>query len=319
MAISMKYRTLGRTGLQVSALALGTVELGLDYGIHAPGHFGRPPEEEAIRLVHAAMDAGINLIDTARAYGGSERVLGRALQDRRQQVVLATKMRTQRDDGTTPSGEELRRQMLDSLDTSLRELQTDWVDIWQIHNLDQPLLAQIEGLVGIFNEVRGVGKVRWVGASTYGVEMPLAAVRSGIFDVVQVTYSVLDQRLADELFPLAAAQNVGVVVRSVLLQGVLTERGDYLPDHLEALRARSRRFRQLVAESGVGLSPAQVAIAFGLAHPQIDAVLMGVRTLTELTENLQAVEATLPVDLLDQLYPLRLDDADLLNPGTWRH
>jgi 1-deoxyxylulose-5-phosphate synthase len=319
MAISMKYCTLGRTGLRISALALGTVELGLDYGIRAPGHYGRPPQEEAIRLVHAAMDAGISLVDTARAYGSSEQVLGRALQGRREQVILATKVRTQRDDGSTPTGEELRRQMLESLETSLRELQTDWVDLWLIHNLDQPLLAQIEELVEIFDEVRGAGKVRWVGASTYGVEMPLAAVRSGIFDVVQVTYSVLDQRLADEVFPLAAAQNVGVVVRSVLLQGVLTERGDHLPDHLEALRARSRRFRQLVAESGVGLSPAQVAIAFGLAHPQIDAVLMGVRTLTELNENLEAVEATFPAALLDQLYPLRLDDADLLNPATWRH
>jgi 1-deoxyxylulose-5-phosphate synthase len=315
----MNYRTLGRTGLRVSALALGTVELGMDYGIRAPGHFGRPPDEEAIRLVHAAIDAGINLIDTARAYGMSEQVLGRALWDRRQQVVLATKVVTQRPDRSTAAGEELRRQMLDSLDASLRELQTDWVDLWQIHNFDQPSLDQIDLLAEVFDEVRRAGKVRWVGASTYGVEMPLAAVRSGIFDVVQVTYSVLDQRLADGVFPLAVAQDVGIVVRSVLLQGVLTERGDHLPDHLEALRARSWRFRQLVAESGVGLSPAQVAIAFGLAHPQIDAVLMGVRTLVELTENLQATEVALPADLLDQLYPLRLEDADLLNPATWRH
>jgi aryl-alcohol dehydrogenase-like predicted oxidoreductase len=315
----MNYRTLGRTGLRVSALALGTVQLGLDYGIRAPGHFGRPPEEEAIRLVHAAIDAGINLIDTARAYGASETVLGRALQGRRERVILATKVVTQRPLGSTATGEELRRHMLASLDASLRELQTDWVDLWQIHNLDQPLLEQSDLLEEVFDDVRRAGKVRWVGASTYGVEMPLAAVRSGIFDVVQVTYSVLDQRLADEVFPLAAAQDVGVVVRSVLLQGALTERGDHLPDHLEALRARSRRFRQLVAESGVDLSPAQAAIAFALAHPQINAVLTGVRTLAELTENLHAVQTALPAALLTQLYPLRLDDADLLNPGTWRH
>lgn len=315
----MKYHTLGRTGLRVSALALGTVELGLDYGIRAPGHYGRPPEEEAIRLVNAAIDAGISLIDTARAYGISEEILGRALKERRDQVVLATKVVTQQADGSTPTGEDLRRRMLDSLDASLRALQTDGVEIWQIHNLDRPLLEQRDLLAEIFDEARSAGKVRWVGASTYGVEMPLTAVRSGIFDMVQVTYSVLDQRLADEVFPLAAAQEVGVVVRSVLLQGVLTERADHLPDHLEPLRARSRRFRQIVAESGVDLSPAQVAIAFALAHPQIDAVLMGVRTIPELTENLQAIEETLPADLLDQLYPLRLNDADLLNPGTWKH
>ncbi len=136
----MDYRRLGRTELQVSALALGTVELGLDYGIAAPGEFGRPSLAEAVSLVHRALDAGINLIDTARAYGESEAVLGRALRDRRSAALLATKVRTQRDDGTTPVGAELRQHMQQSLDTSLRQLQTDYVDIWQIHNVDAALL-----------------------------------------------------------------------------------------------------------------------------------------------------------------------------------
>jgi aryl-alcohol dehydrogenase-like predicted oxidoreductase len=103
------FRRLGRTGLQVSALALGTVELGLEYGIAMPGELGRPSEAEASRLVHAAIDNGINLVDTARSYGESEAVLGRILRGRRDQVVLATKVRTQMDDGSTPQGTELRR------------------------------------------------------------------------------------------------------------------------------------------------------------------------------------------------------------------
>lgn len=309
----MIYRTLGRTGMRVSALALGTVELGVDYGIRVPGHYGRPPLEDAIALVHAALDAGINFIDTARAYGESERVLGQALHDRRDAVVLATKARPVQVSQDT----ELRKTLLADLETSLRELQTDWIDLWQIHNLDEALLAQVDELSALFDEVRRTGKVRWIGASTYGTTLPKQAIQTGLFDVLQITYSVLDQRLADDVFALAQAQKVGLVVRSVLLQGVLTERGDYLPAHLEILRQRSQAFRTLVAKSALALTPAQIAIAFGIAPDAISAVLLGVRTQVELRENLEALHTQLPSALTEQLYTLRLDDDALLNPATW--
>jgi aryl-alcohol dehydrogenase-like predicted oxidoreductase len=313
----LQYRTLGRTNLQVSALALGTVELGLDYGIPAPGHFGRPAEAEAIRLVHAALDAGINFIDTARAYGESEAVLGKALQGRRQEVVLATKVGLYRPDGTLPSGEALRTHMLDSLETSLRLLQTDYVDLWQLHLVDEAVLAQRETIAAVFAEVQAAGKVRYTGGSFYGAKTAELALPHNLFDALQVTYSVLDQRLADRVFPQAQQQGVGIVVRSVLLKGALTERADHLPDQLEPLRARSRRFRQLVAEAQLGLDAAQVALAFGLAHPQIDAVLVGVRNEAELAADLAAVACQLPPAFQAQLATLRLDDEDLLNPSTW--
>jgi aryl-alcohol dehydrogenase-like predicted oxidoreductase len=311
------YRILGRTGLRVSALALGTVELGLDYGIAAPGEYGRPPESEAIRLVHAALDAGITLIDTARAYGESEAVLGQALRGRRDQVVLATKTRTQAEDGATLDALELRRMMRQSLETSLRLLQTDYVDIWQVHNVDAELLERRDVVAEVFDWARRSGKARAVGGSTYGVEMPLAAIGSGLFDMLQVAYSVLDQRLADQVFAAAAEKNVGILVRSILLKGALTVRGDYLPDRLAALRARSRAFRELVIASSLDASPVQAAIAFGLAHPHIHSVLVGLRSEWELREALGAVDVRLPADLLDRLRRLRLDDAELLNPATW--
>lgn len=313
----MNYRRLGRTNLSVSALALGTVELGMDYGINAPGHFGRPDETAAIRLVHAALDAGINFIDTARAYGESETVLGKALHGRRNQVVLATKVGTHLPDGSLPTGEALRQRMLASLETSLQQLQTDSVDLWQIHNVDAAVLAQQETVAAIFAEARHSGKVRWTGGSFYGANLPVAALSTDLFDVMQVTYSVFDQRITDQLLPLAQAQQVGVVVRSVLLKGALTERADYLPDQLEPLRARSRHFRQLIADAGLPLSSAQVALAFGLAHPQISSVLVGVRSEQELHDDLVAVETSLPAALLAQLQALRLDEEDLLNPGKW--
>jgi 1-deoxyxylulose-5-phosphate synthase len=290
----MPYRTLGRTQLSVSALALGTVELGMDYGIDAPGHFGRPSEMAAIDLVHAALDAGINFIDTARAYGESEAVLGTALQGRRDRVVLATKVALHQPDGSVPTGPALRHHMLDSLETSLRLLQTDYVDLWQIHNVDAAVLAQHPEIAGIFDEVRRSGKIRAGGGSFYGAELPAQALDLDIFDVLQVTFSVFDQRLASYVFPQAQAQNVGVLVRSVLLKGALTERAEFLPDHLEPLRARSRHYRRLIAEAGLGLTAPQAAIAFALAQPQISAVLVGIRSQEELAENLPALSAALP-------------------------
>lgn len=313
----MHYRILGRTGLRVAALALGTVELGMDYGINAPGHFGRPSDDAAIAIVHAAIDGGINLIDTARGYGESERIIGQALQGKREQVVIATKVSTHLPDGTLPVGKALQARMLEQLETSLRLLQTDHVEIWQIHNVDAQLLMQWEAVAETFALAQQQGKIGWRGGSFYGAQLPLQALGLDLFDLIQVTYSVFDQRIRNQLLGLAQAQGVGVLVRSVLLKGALTERADHLPDHLEALRAQSRRFRQLVAEAGIGLSPAQAALAFALAQKQIQSVLVGVRTAEELTDNLAALAVVLSPELLAALTALRLDDEGLLNPGTW--
>ena len=311
------YRSLGRTGLSVSPLALGTVELGMDYGIPVPGAYGRPSAQAAERLVHAALDGGINLIDTAQAYGNSEAVLGRALRDRRHRAVLATKATVQAD-GKTLRGDALRRAMLAGLENSLRLLQTDHVDIWQIHNVDADLLDQSDLVAEVFSEARARGMAIWRGGSFYGAELPLAALAYELFDVVQVTYSVFDQRLADKLFPAATAQRVGIMVRSILLQGALTERADHLPDSLEFLKAQSRRFRELVAAQGGGLTAAQAAIAFGLAEPRIGSVLVGVRSQSELEENLATATATLSPDLMFELRQLRIDDPELVNPSLWQ-
>ncbi|MBX3051348.1 MAG: aldo/keto reductase [Caldilineaceae bacterium] len=313
----MLYRPLGRTQLTVSALALGTVELGIDYGIAAPGHFGRPSEAAAIDLVHATLDSGINFIDTARAYGESEAVLGKALQGRRDQVVLATKVAIHQPDGSLPTAAALRQHMLDSLDTSLRLLQTDRVDLWQLHNVDAAILARRSEIQDVFEEALRSGKIQATGGSFYGAELPAQALEYDLFDVIQVTYSVFDQRLASHVLPMAQARNVGVMVRSVLLKGALTERAEHLPDSLEPLRARSRHYRRIVAEQGLGLTAAQAAIAFAVAQPQISSVLVGIRSREELAENLPALTTQLPPALLQQLYALRVEDEDLINPGTW--
>ena len=311
----MRKRLLGRSGLRVSPLALGTVELGMDYGLKVPGAYGRPPEDEAVRLVRAALDAGVDFIDTARAYGESEKVLGKALRGRRDEAVLATKVAVHGADRKPLPADALKAHMLAELDASLAALGTDRVDLWQVHNVDEALLRCPEILQAAFDEAKASGKALAVGGSTYGVEAPLQALETGLFDTLQVTYSVLDQRLADRVLPLAAERGVGVVARSVLLQGVLTERGEHLPERLAPLKERSRAFRRLAAEAGLG--PAQAALAFALARADIGAVLVGVRSLEELEDNLPAARTGLAPGLLEELRALRLDDADLLNPGSW--
>jgi 1-deoxyxylulose-5-phosphate synthase len=313
----MHYRTLGRTGLQVSALALGTVELGLDYGIEECGAFGRPSEAAAISLVHAALDAGINFVDTARAYGESESILGKALAGRRNQVIVATKVDPRPPANVHWSDEDVRRFMQESLETSLRLLRTDHVDIWMIHSIDKGLLARQDALAEVFDDAQQRGQIGWTGASFYGVALPEAALAYDLFDVMQIAYSVFDQRLSGRVLPLAVEKGVGIVARSVLLKGVLTERAEYLPARLEPLRVHSRKFRQIVAELGGQVTSAQGAIAFALAQPQIDTVLVGARTEAELQEDLAAMDLLLTGSVLERLGALAIDDADLLNPSTW--
>ena len=259
------YQKLGRTNLSIFPLALGTVELGMDYGIHTPNAYGQPDEDAAIRLVHAAIDAGINLIDTARLYGTSESVLGKALCSHRERVVLTTKATTRFPDGTNAQGPVLAQFLHKQLDTSLKTLQTDYINIWQLHNISKQDLAQWETIEEVFTEAKRSGKVQWTGGSFYDLAVCADVLRQDLLDTIQVAYSVFDQRLEDHIFALAEAKHVGVIVRSVLLKGALTARAEYLPDHLEPLRAHARIYRQLVSELATPLTAAQTALA---AHAQ---------------------------------------------------
>jgi aryl-alcohol dehydrogenase-like predicted oxidoreductase len=268
-------------------------------------------------LIHSALDSGINLIDTARAYGTSEEVVGAALKGRRDQVIIATKTGTQAAGGVPLSGDDLRRHMLESLEQSLAALQTDYVDIWQIHNVERSVLKEAETIAGVFAEVQAKGYVRFTGGSFYGSDYPIQALALNLFDVMQITYSILDQRLADQFFPLATTANVGILARSVLLKGALTERAEHLPAHLNELRLRSRAVRELIAANKLGATLPQTAIAFALAQPAIHAVLIGVSSEIELRSNLHSLTLDLSPAMVERLRSLRLDDADLLNPGTW--
>src|SRR5581483_3216160 len=159
--VFLKYRTLGRTGLNVSEISLGTVELGLDYGIPVEGEVRRPPEEAAARLLHQALDRGINMIDTARAYGESESIIGRALEGRRREYVLATKVQTFHEMKLSHS--DLAARMTASVEQSLQALRTDFVDVLMLHSA--PTTAFGDGpFEEILLRLKSRGWCRYLGA-----------------------------------------------------------------------------------------------------------------------------------------------------------
>ncbi len=229
----MNYRRLGRTNLQVSEVSLGTVELGMDYGIPVQGEQRRPAEADAARTLNCALDLGINLIDTAQAYEESEAIIGRALKSRRNEYILATKISSLSWAGYT--GVELQKQMEASITESLRVLQTDIIDLLYIHNAT-PELIQCGEIVEIMQRVREAGYARFIGTTTYGEAAPLAVLEDGRFDCVQVAYNLLDRQFEERVLPLAKANDIGVVIRSVLLKGALTYRYAHLPEELRELR-----------------------------------------------------------------------------------
>lgn len=309
---SLPTRLLGRTGIRVSCIALGTVELGLDYGISGAGDHRRPDESAAAGLLHRALDLGINFIDTARAYGDAESIIGRALRQRRDQFVLASKVATP----AGLSGREVRAHVAREIEASLVALATDRIDVMYSHSATVEEIGRGDVFAAL-DDARRSGKIRAVGASTYGPHAPAAAVAHGGFDCIQVAYNILDRTLEPEVFPAALAAGVGVIVRSVLLKGVLTHRHPHLPDALAELRDAAARAQDIAAGSGIGALP-ELAYRFVLAQPAVSCALVG----TSHTHELDAAVAfgqrpPLPERALSQLRQVELRNLDLLNPGTW--
>jgi len=308
----MKESSLGRTGLGVSRLALGTAAFGLEnYGIQVPGAQGRPSEDEAIGLIRAAVEKGINFFDTARGYGESEEVLGKGLADCAS-CIIATKVAIP---GATKSSAAVTRTVMDSVDASLKALRRDVLDIVQVHNATQEVLTRGE-ILDVLERAREAGKLKVIGASVYGEVAALAAIRSGRVDVLQIALNLLDQTMLATVLPEAIRSNVGVVVRSVFLKGALTERAKLLPDGLRGLSEASDRIRAALGETWESLP--RTALRFCLSAPGVHSVLVGLRSLSELAAAIAAHEAG-PLDraVIQRTDLLQLNDDKLLNPSHW--
>lgn len=310
----MSTRRLGRTGLEVSEIGLGTVEIGLDYGVPVAGEHLRPPEEHAARLLNRALDLGVNFIDTARAYGASEEFIGRALKGRRNEYILASKLAPIREEGQSDA--ELRGQVKASIAESLRMLQTDVIDLLQLHYAPVDVVKRGRVLAAA-RDAQQAGAVRFIGASTYGEEAPLAVLAAGGgYDTLQVAYNLADRTLEDRVLPLAQQQGVGIIVRSVLLRGVLTHRFALLPEQLAELRSVIAQLSDLADAEACSLP--ELAYRFVLAHSAVSTALVGTARIEELDAARSfAGKGTLSPALIARIRGIAINDRDQLIPSTW--
>ncbi|MFZ0903173.1 MAG: aldo/keto reductase [Mycobacterium sp.] len=312
----MRYRTLGRTGIRVSPYALGAMMFGA---------IGNPDHDESIRMIHRALDAGINVIDTAPAYsaGESEEIVGKAIKGRRDDVILATKVhRVIRDEPI--QGGNSRLWITASVDKSLRRLQTDYIDLYQIHRPDPD--TDIAETLSVLSDLVHSGKVRAIGSSTMPasdmVEAQWVAERRGLerFRSEQPTYSILNRGIEAEVLPVAQRYGMGILAWSPLAQGLLTGRARKGQQQTDLRRAAL--FRHLSDESrldaveelialadGAGLPLRHMAVAFAIAHPAVSSAIIGPRTMDHLEDLLAGADITLTDDILD-----RIDH--IVAPGT---
>ncbi|HEU0142428.1 MAG TPA: aldo/keto reductase [Bryobacteraceae bacterium] len=311
--MAIAKRRLGRTNLMVSAISLGTVELGMRYGIAPVGQDEKPGEEQAARLLNRALDLGVNYIDTARAYGDSEAIIGRSIAARREEFVLASKVPPFHLEGLTPK--ELRKRAGIAVEDSLRALKTDVIDIMMIHCAPDREFGH-EVLLDTLDAGRMAGRIRFIGASVYGEDAALKAILSGRCDVIQVAYSVLDRRPESRVLPAAMAHDVGIVARSVLLKGALTYRASQLPDSLAELKDAAMRM-EAAADSMAGGLP-ELAYRYVLAHQDVHTALVGTGRIEELEAAVgYAGRGELPAETLARIREVAVRDERLLNPGNW--
>jgi aryl-alcohol dehydrogenase-like predicted oxidoreductase len=313
----MQYRTLGRTGIKVSPYCLGAMMF---------GWMGNPDHDDGIRIIHKALDAGINFIDTADMYsrGESEEIVGKALKGRRDTVVLATKAHQPMGDDPNQQGSS-RRWLTHAIDASLRRLQTDHIDLYQIHRPSPD--TDTEETLATLTDLMAAGKIRAIGSSTFPateiVEAQWVAERRGLarFRAEQPPYSILNRSIEREVLPACQRYGMGTLVWSPLAMGMLTgkyRKGQPMPDS-----ARARYFPKQMAHDGLldaveqllplaaeaGLSLTHMAMGFVTAHPAVTAAIIGPRTMQQLDDMLAGLETALTDDLLDRI------DA-IVPPGT---
>ena len=299
----MHCRTLGQTGLQVSEVGLGAMPFG-GMVTQADGtQFGwtGTDDRELIALVHGSEELGVNLLDTAEAYGKGhgETVVGEALQGRRHKWIVATKVRpNQGIDADTPDEAAVRKRITEACEQSLQRLRTDYIDLYQLHAIPHRWAMPIA--MGTLAQLRAAGKIRWYGISTNNREAVDQLRAYGPLHVLQIGYNLLE-RQADALLHWAQAENIGTLIRVPLAKGMLT--GKYSGPQAVAMPPGDHRYERFQRPGTVdGLqklpqlgflqtptrSMVQAALRFVLDHPGVSSVIAGAKTRQQIEENIGA-------------------------------
>jgi aryl-alcohol dehydrogenase-like predicted oxidoreductase len=332
--MAMNYRILGGTGIEVSAYCLGTMMFGAD---------GNPDHDDCARIIHAALDQGINFVDTADMYGEpggeTEEIVGTALKGRRDEVVLATKVHFQMGEGRNRSGNS-RRWIVREVEESLRRLRTGWIDLYQVHRPDP--VTDIEETLSALTDLVHAGKIRAFGCSTFPAEDIVdayhVAERCGLmrFRTEQPPYSLLARGIEASVLPACQRLGMGVLTWSPLAWGFLSGRyrkgqdvdlaagrPALAPHRFDPARpanaAKFEAVEQLTdLAAGIGCSLPQLAVAFPIAHPAVTSVIIGPRTMRQLQDLLNGASLTLDDATLDRIDEIVPPGTNLYPPdGVW--
>jgi len=319
----MAYRNLGRTGVKVSPLCLGSMMF---------GQRGNPDHDDCIRIIHCALDAGINFLDTANVYsrGESEEIVGEALKGRRDEVVLATKVHGEMGPGPNDGGNS-RVHVMREVENSLRRLQTDYIDLYQIHRPDPS--TPIEETLRALDDLAHAGKVRYIGSSTFAawelVESYWVSERDRLarFECEQPPYSIFVREIERDVLPVCNKYGTGVIPWSPLNRGWLAgkyRRGNPVdpqsrvgrndafidtPDSASGQRKLDLVEQLIPMAEDLGATLAQYSLAWTLTNPVVTAPIIGPRTMEQLEGNLGALDVEIPPEHLE-----RIDE--MVSPGT---
>ncbi|KIL36453.1 aldo/keto reductase [Cohnella kolymensis] len=310
----MDYRQLGKSGVRVSALGLGTNAFG-----------SRADRAASIRIIHEALDSGINFIDTANTYSGteSERIIGEALAGRRYEAVLATKAGLPRGEGPNARGSS-RYHIQQEIEGSLKRLNTDHIDLYQIHTFDPH--TPLEETLRTLDDLIRAGKIRYIGASNYAAWELMKALgisdRLGLnrFTSIQPSYSLADRTPEQELVPLCLDQGVGIIPYFPLAGGLLSgkytdvsnpppgSRLEKNPDFAKRIDSERMRLGREVSRIAQDLNttPAALSLSWLMTRPAVSTIIVGATRVEQLTENLSAASLKLDTAILEELERLSL-------------
>jgi len=332
----MEHRNLGHTGMSVSPLCLGAMMFGA---------WGEPDHDASTAIIHQALDAGINFIDTADIYsqGESETIVGKALRGRRDDVILATKFHGPMDVPMgAPGGDpnkrgNSRRWIVQEVENSLRRLQTDWIDLYQVHRPDSG--TDDDETIAALTDLQRQGKIRAFGSSTFPAHRIvegqwISEKRAlGRFVTEQPPYSVLDRGVERDVLPVAEQFHLGIIAWSPLAGGWLTgrfrkgqdapqtNRAKMMPDRFDLSKPANQAKLDAVEDLAVlaeqtGMSLVHLALAFVMQHPAVTAPILGPRTMAQLDSQLGAADVHLSTDILDRIDQIVAPGSTIADDGN---
>lgn len=304
-------KQLGKTGITISSIGLGTVEIGIPYGLENR----LPLDAEAENVLKKAVEVGVTYFDTARGYGVAEERIGKAGIAKLPGITVGTKCAQFLEKGEDPHGQELEQRIRADIETSLRMLQVDSLPLVMYHGGSVEQIKRGE-LIEIAQKLTNEGKVQNWGIATRGAEAPLAAIESGFFKAIETAYSILDQRMNEQVLPLAHEKGIGIINRSVLLKGALTPAHPRLPQELAQLKENAAKAQATAEQLGIDLP--SLAIRFVLSNEAISTALIGTMKPEHLEHAIRAAETgPLPTEIIAELKTLAITEPKQVDPSLW--